>query len=362
MKFKIAIVLGTRPEIIKLSSIIRECQKKKIDFFIIHTNQHYSIKLDKIFFRDLELLKPKYNLGVGSGSHGEQTAKMMVGIEKILLEEKPDVILIQGDTNTVLAGGLAASKIGIKVGHVEAGLRSYDRTMPEEINRVVVDHVSDFLFVPTKDQAQILKNEAINANKIFVVGNTIVDAVKENKKIAAKKSKILFKLKIKPKDYFLLTMHRPSNVDSKNILKSLFKTLEKIYQKYKLPIIFPIHPRTKSQLEKFKLFLPEGIVEIEPVGFLDFLELESNARLILTDSGGVQEEACILKVPSITLRENTERPETIKVGASILAGHNEQKIILAVKKMLLAKNNWSNPFGDGQSGKKIINILKKIHN
>jgi len=356
---KIAVILGTRPEIIKMSSLIRLGQRKKIDYFIIHTNQHYSYNLDKIFFKELNLPSPKYNLKVGSGTHGKQTGKMLIKIEEVLLKEKPDIVLVEGDTTTVLAGGLAAEKLHIKVGHIEAGLRSYFREMPEEINRILVDHLSDFLFAPTKLAKDILIKEGIPKEKIFITGNTIVDAVLENLKISQKKSKILEELKLKKNHYFLVTLHRQENVDFKERLKNILKGLELIFNKLSLPIIYPLHPRTKKMIKTFNLKIPQGVKIIEPLGFLDFLKLEANALLVLTDSGGVQEETCILKVPCVTLRDNTERPETLKVKSNILAGSNPQKIVKSVKKMLNSKREWKNPFGDGKSGRKILNIIQK---
>jgi len=285
---QICIILGTRPEIIKMSSIIRECQKRNLEFFILHTNQHYSENLDKIFFEELELSKPKYNLKVGSGTHAEETGKMLIGIEKVLIKEKPDVVLVEGDTNTVLAGALAAVKLHIKVGHIEAGLRSYFREMPEEINRTLADHCSDFLFAPTQNAKKILLQEGIPKKKIFVTGNTIVDAVYQNLKLAKKKSKILNKLNLKKENYFLVTVHRQENVDKKERLKGILEGIGLIYKKFNLPIIYPIHPRSKKMIKKFNLKIPQGVKLIEPIGYLDFLQLEANAKLILTDSGGVQ--------------------------------------------------------------------------
>jgi UDP-N-acetylglucosamine 2-epimerase (non-hydrolysing) len=356
---KIAIILGTRPEIIKLSSVIRESQSKGLDFFIIHTNQHYSKEMDEIFFKDLELSKPKYNLNVGSGPHGSQTGNMLIKIEKVLEKEKPDIVLVQGDTNTVLAGALAASKLQIKVGHIEAGLRSYDKTMPEETNRIITDNISDFLFAPNDLQKEILLSEKIDKEKIFVTGNTIVDAVNQNLEMAKKKYKILKKLNLKPKKYILLTLHRPSNVDNKETFEKILTALDKVSKELNLPIIFPIHPRTQNQIKLFGLKLPKKVLAIKPIGFLEFLDLENNSALCLTDSGGIQEESCILKVPCVTLRENTERPETVQVGANIIAGTDPEKILKSVKKMLAKKPAWKNPFGDGNAGKKIIDILIK---
>jgi len=355
---KISIILGTRPEIIKMSPVIRELENKGLDYFILHTGQHYSYNLDKIFFEDLELSEPKYNLDVGSGTHAEETGKMLMGIEKVLNEEKPDVVLVEGDTNTVLAGALAATKLHIKVSHVEAGLRSYDRTMPEEINRVLTDHVSDYLFAPTVKARENLLREGIEEHKIFVTGNTIVDAVYQNLEIARRKVDILKKLNLNLKGYFLVTVHRQENVDVKERLKGILDGLELVYNKFDLPIIYPIHPRTMKRIREFGLEVPKGITAIEPLGFLEFLQLEANAKLVLTDSGGVQEETCILNVPCVTLRDNTERPETLEVGSNVLVGVNQNKILEGVNTMLIKERDWNNPFGDGKAGERIVGIIK----
>jgi len=354
---KIAIILGTRPEIIKMSPIIKYCKDKNINFKIIHSNQHYSPNMDKIFFEELDLPQPDYNLNVGSGSQGEQTSKALIEIEKILLKEKPSIVLVQGDTNTVLAGAIATSKLKTKLGHIEAGLRSYDRKMPEEINRVLTDHVSDYCFVPTKLQKNILLKEGIEKDKIFVVGNTVVDAVFQNLKIANKRFDVLKKIGLKEKNYFLVTAHRPSNVDNEKNLRKLFDILESVVDTFNRIIVYPIHPRTKKMIKKFGIEFSKEIKLIEPVGFLEFLQLEKKADLILTDSGGIQEEACILKVPCITLRENTERPETVDVGANILTGLDLNQILKSIKEMLKRNNNWINPFGDGSTSNKIMKII-----
>ncbi len=351
----IAIVLGTRPEIIKMSPIIRECEAKNLDYFILHSGQHYSYEMDRAFFEDLELPEPKYNLDVGSGTQAGQTAKIMTGIEKILAQEKPDIVLVQGDTNTVMAGALAAAKLHIRVGHVEAGLRSFDRTMPEEINRVVADHISDYLFAPTETARRYLLNEGIEENKICVTGNTIVDAVFQNREIAEKRANILDTLGLEPKGYFLVTAHRQENVDNPAKLRNIIAGLEAVHREYSLPVIFPMHPRTRKMVEQFGVSL-DGISVMNPVGFLEFLQLESNARLVLTDSGGVQEETCILGVPCVTLRENTERPETIDVGANMLVGTDSERIREGVRAMLATSTGWTNPYGDGTAGSMITTI------
>ena len=354
---KYCIILGTRPEIIKFSSIIRYLNNNNKDFIIIHTNQHYSAKLDSIFFSELKLPKAKYNLNIGSGSHGEQTGKMLYQIEKVLIEEKPDIVFVQGDTNTVFSGALAASKLNIKIGHIEAGLRSYDRSMPEEINRIMTDHISNYLFVPTLKSRKTLLNEGINEEKIICTGNTIVDAVFQNLKLASERFVILDKFGIKKDSYILLTAHRAENTDDIIKLKGIFKGAHLVALETRYPVICPIHPRTRKMLDLYNIEIPDNIFVIEPLGFLDFLYLQKNAAVVLTDSGGIQEECCILNVRCVTLRENTERPETIEVGGNILAGTNAEKILSCTKEILKIENNWKNPFGDGKSYMHILNSI-----
>lgn len=355
---KISVILGTRPEIIKMSPIIRYLKDISLDFFILHTGQHYSYEMERIFFQELELPDADYNLEVGSGTHGQQTAKMLRGIEDVLLQEKPDVVLVQGDTNTVLAGALAAAKLGIKVGHVEAGLRSFDRSMPEEINRIVADHLSDYLFAPTVTAQQNLLQEGISSDNIFVCGNTVVDALFQNIGISESKLSVLDDLGLQKEGYFLVTAHRQENVDNEGRLNDIVNGLLDLHRQYDIPIIFSAHPRTINRLAEFGITLPEGIRIIEPPGYLEFLQLEKNAKLVLTDSGGVQEEACILRVPCVTLRNNTERPETIEVGSNILVGTNPSKILNGVSMMLKQSRNWVNPFGDGKAAEEIISTLE----
>ena len=354
---KISIILGTRPEIIKMSPIIRNCESLGLDYFILHTGQHYSYTMDSVFFEQLELPDAKYNLDVGSGSHAEQTGKMLIGIEKILQREKPDVVLVEGDTNTVLAGAIAAVKIGLPVGHVEAGLRSFDMNMPEEINRILADHSSNYLFAPTQKSRQILIGEGIDEEKIFVTGNTIVDAVFQNMELCKRKKNVLNNLNLECGNYILVTAHRQENVDDKTRFRGIIEGLEKT-RELGFDIIYPIHPRARKNLNRFKLEL-NCVRLIEPLDYLSFLQLESNARLVLTDSSGVQEEVCIMGVPCVTLRDNTERPETIDVGANVLAGSNPSAIVGKVKLMLNHNACWENPFGDGTAGEQIIQLLMK---
>lgn len=354
---KISIVLGTRPEIIKFSPIIRECARLREDIHIIHTGQHYTYNMDKVFFKQLRLPEAENNLDVGSGTHAEQMGRMLIGTEKILLKERPDVVLVEGDTNSVLAGALSAVKIGIKVGHVEAGLRSYDRQMPEEINRILTDHCSDILFAPTPKSKGILMSEGILKNKIFMTGNTIVDAVQQNLGIAQKQA-FDIKLSWEPQTYFLVTAHRQENVDDPARFQGILRGLQKVAKEFKQPVIYPIHPRARKQMRKLRL-KAKGITLISPLDYLNFLRLENHARVVLTDSGGVQEETCILRVPCVTLRDNTERPETLEVGSNVLAGTDPETILAKTCIMLEKKRQWKNPFGDGQAAERIVKILRE---
>lgn len=353
---KVAVILGTRPEIIKMSPVIKELENAGIEFFITHTGQHYAYNMDKVFFEQLNLHSAKYNLEAGSGSHGEQTARILSGIEKVLLKEQPDITLVQGDTNTALAGALAASKLGIVIGHIEAGLRSGDRHMPEEINRILADHCSDYLFAPTETSRSLLTHEGISPDKIFITGNTIVDALYRNIQIAESQENPLKLLNLQPHQYFLVTVHRQENVDYPRRLAPIILALDKIASYYALPVVYPIHPRSLKRLRDYNL-MPSRLCLTNPLDYFSFLILEKNARLILTDSGGVQEESCILGVPCVTLRENTERPETLDVGANMLAGTVPERIYSAVETMLNRKNGWHNPFGDGTASHKIVNII-----
>jgi UDP-N-acetylglucosamine 2-epimerase (non-hydrolysing) len=353
---KISVILGTRPEIIKMAPLLKILAGEKADFFTLHTGQHYTYRLDRVFFEQLEIPPPKYNIEVGSGSHAEETGRMLIGIEPILRDEKPDIALVEGDTNSVLAGALAAVKLGIRVGHVEAGLRSYDRTMPEEINRVVADHISDYLFAPTRSARQLLLREGISRFKVHQTGNTIVDAVLQNRELSRRKIDISGKFHLKPQHYFLATLHRQENTDNRKRFASILKGLGQVAEKFGLPVVYPAHPRSRKILDSLSE-PPENVNIIEPVDYFSFLQLESNARLVLTDSGGVQEEACILRVPCVTLRDNTERPETVAVCANVLTGAVAERIVGGVTTMLAREKNWENPFGDGHAAERIIKII-----
>ncbi|HLE97126.1 MAG TPA: UDP-N-acetylglucosamine 2-epimerase (non-hydrolyzing) [Candidatus Thermoplasmatota archaeon] len=348
------LILGTRPEIIKLSPVIREYRARGLPWSVVHTGQHYSYEMDRVFFDELGLPDPEHNLEIGSGTHGVQTGRMLPAIEAVLMKERPRWVLVQGDTNTVLAGALAAAKLGIRVGHVEAGLRSYDRSMPEELNRVVADHVADLLFAPTRLSAEILAKEGIPAARVLVTGNTVVDAVLANAKLARDP---LGPMGLTRGGFLLLTAHRQENVDDAARFRSLVAGAAAAGRDLGLPVVYPAHPRARKMLEGFKLET-EGIRVVDPLGYLEFLALEAAARLVLTDSGGVQEECCILKVPCVTLRDNTERPETVHVGANQLAGVDSDRIRKAARDMSSRPRTWENPFGDGRAGARIVDAVE----
>ena len=348
---KIAFVLGTRPEIIKLFPCIKKCQEESIDYYIIHTNQHYNEEMDKVFFEELNISIPKYNLNIKESGHGGMVGKMMIEIEKILILDKPTHLIVQGDTNSTLAGAITASKMDIKVVHIEAGLRSYDKTMPEEINRTIVDHISDFLFLPTEKQLETSKKEGL-LEKSFVVGNTIVDTLDLIQDLKLK-TDFLLDNNISKNQYILLTCHRPSNTDNEKRFNQILDFTNKTSKEYNIKCIFPVHPRikiTKEQKNKYK-----SIIFTEP---LNYTNLIKNSLMVLTDSGGIQEESCILEKKCLILRENTERPETVEVGGAEIVENFEIQYLIDKFKILLNKEvNWYNPFGDGKSTHKIFKII-----
>jgi len=365
---KVGVIMGTRPGIIKMSPVVRALQRRKAPFFIIHTGQHYSYEMDATFFEDLGLPKPLHHLDTvrNSKTHAGQTAEMLRGVESALLIEKPRVLLVGGDANTNLSGALAARKLQITVAHMEAGLRSDDWRMPEEHNRVMIDHISEWLFAPTEQARRNMVEDNVRGN-IVVVGNTIVDAVHQNLEIARNRSQLLSELNVQPRKYFLLTAHREENVDRPELLESLLRSAEGIASRYPdWPILFPVHPRTSERLREYGLEeLAKSVSTlrlVRPMGYLDFLFLLSECRLVMTDSGGIQEEACILQRPCVTLRDNTERPETVEVGANEIAGLEPQNVIRAVEKMLAVAPTWPNPFGDGHAADRIAETLSGIAN
>lgn len=358
---KTCVVVGTRPGIIKMSPVIDELNRRDIESFTIHAGQHYSYELDGKMFEDLGLDTPEYRLeGVKDAEfHGEQTAAMLTGIEARLLEERPENVLVLGDPNLTLATALAARKLQLNVGHVEAGLRSDDWRMPEEHNRVMVDHISEYLFAPTEEAQQNAIEDNVKG-EVFITGNTIVDAVERNIEVARKQSNILDRLSLQAGEYVAFTAHREENVDDPEILSNLIEVIERIPTDLGLEVVYPIHPRTEKRLEQFdlddELRAIKGLHLIDPVGYLDFLQLLSDANVVLTDSGGIQEETCILGVPCVTLRENTERPETVAVGANAVAGTNPDAVLDHTRTMRTTERDWENPFGDGNAAKRVVDV------
>lgn len=359
---KVCVVVGTRPGIIKMSPLISKLSERETPSFTIHAGQHYSYELDQKMFEDLGLQPPKYHLEDVKENefHGEQTAAMLEGIEQALLEERPEYVLVCGDANFNLAGALAARKLRLKLGHVEAGLRSGDWRMPEEHNRVMIDHISDYLFAPT-EQA---KKNALEDNvkgEVVVTGNTIVDAVERNLEIARERSDVLSELGLSEREYAVFTAHREENVDDESVLANLITIAGRFTEETGLDLIYPIHPRTEKRLDQFglrdQIDAVEGLRLVEPLGYLDFLRLLSTAEITLTDSGGIQEEACILQIPCVTLRDNTERPETVDVGANRVAGTNPDTVMEAVESMRSVERDWENPFGDGHAAEHILETI-----
>lgn len=352
-KMKIISIVGARPQFIKLAPLSKELRSSGFNEIIVHTGQHYDENMSDLFFEELEIPKPNYNLGIGSGSHGEQTGRMLIALEEVILKESPDLIIVYGDTNSTLAGALCASKLHIKLAHVEAGLRSFNKKMPEEINRIVADHLSDILFVPTQTALENLKREGI-IDGVYLVGDLMFDALMHFSKISQTKSKILEALNLTPKSYYLATIHRAENTDNYDRLKNILESLAELDSL----VVFPIHPRTLNRVRAYKLeHLLEKLLVIDPVGYLDMIQLEKNAQIILTDSGGVQKEAFWLRVPCITLRDETEWIETIKYNWNRLVGVDRDKILEAV---LNIKDGEYIDFSSEYSASKICKVLEDV--
>ena len=354
MKDKIVSIVGARPNFIKCAPLSRE-MRTEFNEVIIHTGQHYDYEMNKVFFEELNIPDPDYHLDVGSGSHGYQTGEMIKRIEEVLLKEEPDLVLVYGDTNSTIAGALTASKLHITVAHIESGLRSYDKSMPEEINRILTDHCSDILFCPTETSVDNLKREGV-MNGVHLTGDVMVDALKENIKIAEKKERILDEIDLKSKEYYLATIHRAENTDDFERLENIVDAFCEIGN-----LVFPCHPRTEKSLKGFGLWdrLVKNVRVVRPVGYLDMLMLERNAMKVLTDSGGVQKEAYIFKVPCITLRDNTEWVETVEDGWNVLVGADEEKIVREANEFEPG-NKQRNVFGEGDASKKIVKIIGEL--
>ena len=367
---KIIIVLSTRPEIIKLSPLIKIFKEKKINFCLVNTNQHYLNAMSKVFFKFFNVPRPKYNLKVSANNYSTFFLKTVVKIERILTKEKPNYLIVQGDTNTALSGCFAATvfnqkdinKKKINIAHVEAGLRSFDEKMPEEVNRKIIDQLSNTLFVPTQYALENLRKEKLFHNKyVYRVGNTISDVIKSNK-LLTNKSKILKKLKLKVKKYFLVTLHRPESIDNLRNCKKLVFYFEKIGKKFDKKIIFPVHPRTAKIIKKINTKKLKFVKFSKPLKFLDFLNLMKNCNIVLTDSGGIQEETSLLGIPCITIRTTTERQITLKMNSNILTGYDYKKILNAVSFFENKNLKPSKVFGNGSVASTIFKNLKKIKN
>ena len=365
-KIKVLIVVGARPNFMKAAPICAEMRRRPEDFSVkvVHTGQHYDAAMSDAFFADLGLPEPDFHLGVGSASHTLQTAKIMMAFEPIVEADRPDWVLVVGDVNSTMACSLVCAKVGVKVAHVEAGLRSGDRTMPEEINRLVTDAVADLLLTPSPDGDENLKREGVSAGKIRFVGNVMIDSLFENLE-RARSSKVREELGLHEGDYAVLTMHRPSNVDEEGSLGPLIDALIAISAR--IPIVFPVHPRTRGKIEEFGLaskIEESGLKLIEPLGYLDFMRLYSGARLVMTDSGGLQEETTALGIPCLTVRDNTERPITVEMGTNRLVGTDPEKLKAVAFEILGGDPTRSEkrtpPLWDGKAAVRICDVLKEI--
>jgi len=359
-RLKIIHVVGARPNFIKIASILNACSKvTEIQSILVHTGQHYSDNMSDNFFEDLEIPLPDINLDVGSGSHAQQTGEIMKRFEPVVLEHKPDVVLVVGDVNSTVACAMVATKLGIKTVHVEAGLRSFDRTMPEEINRILTDAISDLLFVTEPSGVANLKNEGIDGDKVHLVGNVMIDTLEMHKR-KADKSDILTRLNLVPGKFCVVTLHRPSNVDECQAFRRILNALVKIQND--IQVVFPVHPRTLKQFESIGLVRERGdfsnIILTEPLGYLDFLKLMSESRIVVTDSGGIQEETTVLGIPCLTVRENTERPITLTEGTNILVGNDTEKIMSGFKESMSRKKTFGRPqLWDGKASHRIVQVL-----
>ncbi len=357
MRIKISSIVGARPQFVKAAMVSKALLNSDIDENIIHTGQHFDKNMSEIFFEEMSIPKPSVNLGIGGGTHGENTGRMIEGIERILIDQKPDFVLVYGDTDSTLAGALSAAKLHIPIAHVESGLRSFNRKMPEEINRILTDHLSNILFAPSENAVFNLKNEGIKKESIHFVGDIMYDATLHFAALAEKNSDILNQLNIKAKEYMLASIHRAENTNN-------FERLNAIVSSFKLfeeKIIFPVHPRTKEFLKKFKIKLPSNVIEIKPVGFIDMVMLEKNSMLIATDSGGVQKEAFFHKIPCVTLRDETEWVELVESNWNkLVTPSSASQIAKTYEKSIRTIGSTIYPYGNGDTANLIRNILEKI--
>lgn len=360
---KIVSVIGARPQFVK-AAVVSRCLREVADELVIHTGQHYDENMSEVFFREMGIAPPDYNLAVGSGRHGTQTAKMLTGIEEILCDVSPDWVLVYGDTNSTIAGALAATKLQIPVAHVEAGLRSFNRAMPEEINRILTDHASDLLLAPTQTAVKHLRSEGVAESKVHCVGDVMFDAVLHYKQQAADESRVLSTLGLEDQPYVLATIHRAENTDNEGRLRAIFAGLSEVNRE--MPVVLPLHPRTKHRLQSIGQLEDVGreIHLIDPVGYLDMLALQSRAKLVATDSGGVQKEAFFCGTPCVTLRDETEWVELVELGWNTLvsptnADEVASRTIEALEKAYLETAAEQAPFGRGNAGEQIVAALTR---
>jgi UDP-N-acetylglucosamine 2-epimerase (non-hydrolysing) len=339
-----------------MRSVISRLDRGDIQHVLVHTGQHYSYRLDRIFFEQLQIRKPDYHMGVGSGSDGEQTAKVIEESEKVILREQPDIVLVFGDSNSSQAA-IAAAKAIFRAARIEAEMRAYDWRMPEEKNKPTVDHIYRFLFVYTQWQEQNLLRENVKAYRIFVVGNPTVDVINAFKEKAYTNA-ISSDLGLSRGDYFLVTAHRSENVDEKASLAKILKSLELVAKKYEKSVVWPLYPRTRDRIRAFELEIPRGVQVLEPLGFLEFLHLEMNALCLISDSGTLQEEGCILGVPCVVIRMSTERPETVVLGSSIVAGLEPANVLRSIETFMNENRKWKHPYGDGHTADRVVDVLK----
>jgi UDP-N-acetylglucosamine 2-epimerase (non-hydrolysing) len=357
---KIMHVVGARPNFMKIAPVMKALDKRDgIKQLLIHTGQHYDINMSDIFFQQLEIAAPDINLDVGSGSHAVQTAQIMSRIENVLMEKKPDLVLVPGDVNSTMAAAIVCAKLRIPIGHIEAGLRSFDRSMPEEINRLLTDQIADFLFTPSADGDENLLREGIASEKIHFVGNVMIDTlVRLLPRALDRWNDLSSSLQIQEQKYCLVTLHRPSNVDESSILLKIMLILEELSRD--ITMVFPLHPRTRQQLKQMGFDLNKPMLRIvEPLGYLDFLALQKNAKFVITDSGGIQEETTYLGIPCLTVRENTERPVTVTMGTNILVGRNSETLKNETSRILNndVKIGKIPPLWDGNASERIVDIL-----
>lgn len=361
-RIKVILVAGARPNFMKIAPLLKELKKypHKFNPLIVHTGQHYDYEMSKVFFKELIIPEPDIYLGVGSGNHGEQTGKTMIEFEKVCIKENPDLVVVVGDVNSTLAGAIVSSKLHIPLAHIEAGLRSFDVSMPEEINRMLTDQVSDFLFTTCEDGDKNLKKEGIKKERIFLVGDIMIDTLLANRK-KIDYIRTYKEMGLESNKYALLTLHRAGNVDRKGNLKDVLSALDKIA--IKIPIIFPVHPRTRKKIKEFGFSKHlKRIKTISPLGYLEFQNLLKNSKFVLTDSGGIQEETTVLNIPCLTLRENTERPITLMQGTNILVGSDTKKIIGEALRIIGRDYKITSKcprIWDGKTSQRIIKILNK---